>query len=353
MRENGCTFEKLSRLIDEKACVARLSEACRDLRDEATSELPFLYGASLLGVRSRWRDAVALLMEVESLSCFGEALQDYLIRHKGAATKPAFLKARPFDVWSKTSFYERHMESALDVMGRFMEGIGSFPRLQLIDLGTGNGMLFAVFVRRMFERQLLHSGVAVLIDQSEDMLSVARQRCASIRQLEFRYLQRTIESLTSADFKTTGPVVPTVALAALSLHHLSEEAKRTVLQMLQEVAEYCIVVEMHGNHDVPEQGSVELIRSVAEVYGYFVADITNSNLSHCEKQVCLDGLVMAEAIAILTRPRITRGDYHTPLDRWQSIAEAAGYTVVQTAQLVTLPRRPVTFALQLRRDHSF
>lgn len=84
---------------------------------------------------------------------------------------------------------------------------------QVLDLGAGTGLLSA-FVRERFPEAHLH-----LIDQSEPMLTQARQRFEHDPKAVF-----TLGDYTACPWRTSYDAV----VSALSIHHLGDDRKRTL-----------------------------------------------------------------------------------------------------------------------------
>jgi tRNA (cmo5U34)-methyltransferase len=82
----------------------------------------------------------------------------------------------------------------------------------ILDLGAGTGLLSA-FVRERLPQTSLH-----LIDNSEPMLAQARTRFDGVQRITFELADYTKAPLPEAHYDA--------AVSALSIHHLSDEAKQ-------------------------------------------------------------------------------------------------------------------------------
>lgn len=110
------------------------------------------------------------------------------------------------------SFYT----SALDIIGDWRSGRALAP-MEVLDLGAGTGLFSAMVMGRLPQARF-H-----LIDVSDAMLAEARRRFAAAANVSFEVRDYTEGSLG-------GPW--DLVISALSIHHLEDRAKRSVLKQI-------------------------------------------------------------------------------------------------------------------------
>ena len=349
--ERRC-LDEVRAAVREGRSAAAAMEACRDaaahVRDRG---FPFTYAAILFASRGDIETALDLLRRNRG-DTFSDVLRDYLAATGAfAPVAVVFESASPYNVWVRTRFYREHEARVLEAMRRFAVETPPPPAgATIFDIGTGNGVLLSKIVRAVAPVHRLERVRLILLDPFPDMLRASRAQCEGAGGLEVDVtcLCCRIEEMTGEQRRAVEDMKPLwFANAALSVHHMPREVKIPMLRAVRDLTPHCLITEVNWNHDRPEKGSPELVYSVVKAYGYILEDLLASEVTEAERRECIHGFWMAEAIRILDEDRPRRVDYHAPVAQWRTIAEEAGFAVVNVSPTVTVGGEPFAFVMEL------
>jgi tRNA (cmo5U34)-methyltransferase len=89
------------------------------------------------------------------------------------------------------------------------------PKPKVLDMGAGTGLLTSFLLEKRPDAQV------TLIDISDQMLDIARQRFRDIKEVEY-----IVGDYAQYDF----PQEYDIIISAFSIHHLSDEEKNQIIQ---------------------------------------------------------------------------------------------------------------------------
>lgn len=197
----------------------------------------------------------------------------------------------------------------------------------MLDLGCGDGRLSAdCLVELSLKRELMLNEV-VLVDHAPDAVETAVAQCALCKgAARVRGLQSPLEQLGgSSDLPGNQE---RIALASGCLHHLPENDKLSFLRQLRSAATYLVLTELQADHDQPAPASPRLAESVFRFYGSLVADVYSTRTTSELKDVCVQSFLLPEALQALASEYADRGNFHTTIGHWLSLAGSAGWRYI-------------------------
>lgn len=349
-------YPSLLPLILADAAIPDLIAACRQVAAQADNAAGvFIYAAVIEANRgpkdpARLERARALLAQAESHP-FASFLARYLIE-KGqfAPTAVAFESTVPYDVWAATRFYRGYRRNTLRALSEFIRMNGPAPDQAvpaICDIGPGNGLLLGDIVAEALTMYRLSSIRVVIIEMSQNMLdaTVAHLQSRFGNQVDCVAIQGKIQDIRSEQLiAAAGRQGFWFTTGSASLHHMPAEVKRDVFINLAKIAPRLVVTDFVANHDLPEMNSPELIYSVSNFYAYIMDDVWNTTTESAERRwEAIANFFLTEAINMLSKPRLSRIDYHAPVEQWNKIAAEAGYKPDRTFFTSYDDKRPVTF----------
>jgi hypothetical protein len=297
---------------------------------------PFFYASEMLFSKGRFDDAMDFLENHRGDNVFTNVLYSYLL--KSGKFEPAaviFEKSAPYDLWTRSNLFSKVFNGSLITLSRYIK-VNPPPSTDLvtiIDIGTGNGVMIAAMINKILESYSIKKIKLILVEQSAEMLEVSKNYCnAHIRtQLEIVTVHSKVEDISREDAekaaKNNYPIW--FVNCSLSLHHLPWERKIPVLRVIREMSGTCLLSELNFNHDSPERDDPELDYSVYTNYGFLMRDVLESPRLNAEEKVIVnEQFFLSEAVAILSKPRSERVDYHTKISGWKDVALKAGFNMV-------------------------
>jgi hypothetical protein len=354
-RADSEQLNQIRQAVNERAAVDKIIELCQTISHQVTDrQFPLTYAGILLATRDRISDSIQVLKLCPDRT-FSTVLADYLSETQAfipAAT--AFQETTPYDVWTQTDLYGSQMAGTLEAIAAFARrnpppGDNYCPTI--IDIGPGNGTLLVEIIEQLLAIYPLESIHLVLIEQSPGMLAAAQAYCQKSLPIPITFtpICCRIQEIAAQQLTAIQKHQPIWFInASLSLHHMPKEIKVPTMKMLTSLSTYCLISDAHYNHDLPEQGTPELVYSVTENYGFVIKDVLNSHASDPDKKLCINNFLLTEAINILKNDRQERGDYHTMIAEWEEIADRGQWRVIKTTSTVSLPERPFTFTMELQ-----
>jgi hypothetical protein len=349
-------YPSLLPLIEAEAALPDLFAACRQIAANAGDPAgAFIYAAVNEANRgptdpTRLERARALLAKAESHP-FASFLARYLIE-KGqfAPTAVAFESTVPYDVWAATRFYRGYRRNTLRALSEFIRGNAPAADLAvpvICDIGPGNGLLLGDIVAEALGMYRLSKIKVVIIEMSQNMLdaTVSHLQSRFGSQVECVSIKGRIQDIRAEDLKSaSGGQEFWFTTGSASLHHMPAEMKRDVFRTLAKVSPRLVVTDFVANHDLPEMGSPELIYSVSNFYAYIIDDVWNTTSESAERRwEAIANFFLTEAINMLTKPRLSRIDYHASVELWNDVAAEAGYKSNRTFFTSYDDKRPITF----------
>lgn len=212
-------------------------------------------------------------------------------------------------------------DSRVRFLEHCLETLPVFSRpLRFADLGCGDGSLTAAFVKSLLENgKVSEIGEIVLVDRSPGMLEKALETLGrELPGVPVKTVEASIEEFAeknSDDFD--------LMLSALAYHHMPWEQKKTHLEELAPHTGHFVLFEMDANNDLPELGSPELLLSVYQSYGRLIDRVFTHDAAVDLALDCVDGMLMPEAVSLLTEPRGKRNDYHMMRSQWRGLFSKA------------------------------
>ena len=349
-------YASLSSMVQADTALSSLVAQCRQvatsLKDPAG---PFIYAAVLEANRgpsepTRLDRARSLLAQAENHP-FANFLARYLSeKRQFAPTATAFASTVPYDVWAATRFYRGYRHNTLRAISEFIRITPPAPATAtpvICDIGPGNGLLLGDIVAEALSMYKLDKLKVVMIEMSQNMLTATVNHLQSRfgNQVECVPLMGKIQDMSPSDLvKFAGAKEFWFTTGSASLHHMPAETKRQVFQNLAKTSPKLVVTDFVANHDLPEQNTPELVYSVSNFYAYIIDDVWNTTSESAERRwEAISDFFLTEAINMLTKPRLTRIDYHAPVEQWNEVAASAGYTSLRTFLTSYDDKRPVTF----------
>lgn len=323
---------------------------------QAGGSFAYLYAGVLLAADQR----IELALEKLKICLdhpFAKALIQYLEKqHQFTSPVRTFADTRPYDVWVKTDYYQTYQKKAKTSFGRFVREyfmhLDQKKTYAVIDVGVGNGVFINGIINQLAEITGLNHISLIAIEASAAMLQATSQYLESHCQINVdvipvnQYIQ-DVPLDHYANYISQSELLFTMASA--SIHHVPEHQKLALIRKWHSFSDHVLIFESQGNHDIPAAGSPEFVYSVAEFYGFFIEDMTRSEAPEMDRTLCIEHLALAEAITMLSNPKEKRGDYHTSLAHWQSIAVDAGYHVHHIDSLVEQNQNILTFMMELQQ----
>lgn len=200
--------------------------------------------------------------------------------------------------------------------------VHSLPRfdepLQVMDVGCGSGALAIEMIGR-----ILSAGKAkgvdevTLIDPSRGMLELAE------RNFKEAYPEARLVLVNDRLERVSDQISPgyDISIASSSVHHMPREDKVVHLGRLGRAVDHFLLLELEGNHDVPELHSPELTFSVFQIFGRGVEFVFAQDGPDDVRRASADLFLMTEAISILTEPRGRRSEYHMLRRQWRDLLD--------------------------------
>jgi hypothetical protein len=225
-----------------------------------------------------------------------------------------------------TEYFKKHLEA----ISAFAE---KYPpdsaEVSILDIGTGNGILISKVINRILEEHRIDKINLILLDPSEDMLSVSEKHCqGNIKtKLNISKICCKSQDMTEDAVKIIHTYLPLwFTHCSLSIHHMPCEAKIEFLKKMKKLSQHFIIGDVNWNHDVPEKKSPELIYSVYKSYGFVFQNVMDGDLTEDDIEGAIDNFLLSEAINIIKNDKESRIDYHTTIDEWVKIARQAGFS---------------------------
>lgn len=354
-QEESNLLSTLANRIGQAAPADELVGACTRIQEHVSDKsFPFAYSAVLLANQGRIEDATKFFC-LAGNQPFALTLGRYLAKEKvfHPATV-AFADSKPYDAFCQTEFYRKHLDALLSIFETFAKTNPPTAKenVTIADIGAGNGFLTTKMVNKLSQVIGLKSCHLIIVDQSEAMHDALEQYCRANCQipLTFSHVVACIQDLTADDFKDVFGKEPVwFANIALSLHHMPATEKVNVLTKLKQYVPEVLITEGHANHDTTPKDSPEFVYSVYANYGYYIGEVLDAKIPESDKVSCINDFLLAEAINMLSREYAERVDFHATQEQWQDYGRQAGYTVNQLIACVSLPDRPITFTLHLKR----
>jgi len=311
----------------------------------------FTYAACILASRNKIQDAMQLFkLNKEDTFCsiMYTYLEDYGVFEPDGKV---FKSAAPYDIYSRTEFFQIHQARAIQNTIKILENIpppDSESPATIIDIGPGNGSLIAKIVNEIASVHQFNSIRLVFVDPFEDMLKTASEYCKENIEVQTEIITICckIQEITTEQVELIKQNTPVWFInAALSIHHMPWEQKIPMLKQLRTFSPHLVLTEVDWNHDLPEKDSPELIFSVAKSYGIFCKDIFKLPVSEKDKKLCLYLFPISEAINIIKQDRLNRIDFHTPITEWKKIAKEAGYSTDKAMPTYVVDDKPFAFTM--------
>jgi hypothetical protein len=341
--------------VDQQASIDRLMELCHTISLQVEDkQFPLTYAGILLALNNRIADAIRLLRLCRD-RVFDSVVADYLERAQSfQPASKAFEETTPYDIWTQTDLYKSQMAATLDAIIAFARrtpppSTNTSPTI--IDIGPGNGVLLVEIIKRLLDLYPLEELHLILVEQSPKMLAATQEYCRESLSIPIKFtaIPCQLQRITGEQLAKLEEQRPIWFInASLSLHHMPGELKLPTMRMLASLSAPCLISEANANHDLPEQGSPELVYSVIESYGGVIQDLLKSTISQMEKQICIDNFLLTEATNILKNDRQHRVDYHALIPEWQQIAEQAGWKATKTTPTMSLLEHVFTFTMELQ-----
>lgn len=336
---------RLNSFDDAMDLVGSIKELTSHVRDPS---FLWTFVAINLARSGRIKTAIDILLKTP-LDSFGRALAAYLGKYNTLEPFGSpFEHARAFQIWEGTSFQRAQNKITIEAISSFFDDWCDYPKMpmvRILDLGTGDGVFITNLVNEISSRLKLESVKLCLVDQSKEMLSIAREKidtttkiktdiqCVQSDFIKPYLVRRLTKTNNGFDF----------AVIAASLHHVPRARKKNFIKTSLTSIPLLFVSELEGNHDKPMSFSPELYYSVYRFYGELLASLEKARILIKEKEFCRDHFLFAEALAILTGDIKTRGNYHTTIDEWKSIILEANchnklltYRSVENSSLKTM-----------------
>lgn len=296
--------------------------------------------------------AVSLLRKVSHTTTpFCVILADHIEQEGGLKISTGvkvFGSVGPYEGWGKSGFHKAYKMGTVENVIQF--ALANPPAQNvtptIMDIGTGNGVLFAAVVGRLVEALGLPAVRIILNDQSPAMLASAETYCREQIRVPLDIVTSLcrIEQMTIAERTrlTTHPIW--FALAAASMHHMPKELKTKTIRNLKEVTPHVLITEFEANNDLPETDSPELIYSILGFYGYLFRDVLDSPATAEEKSATIKQFLLTEAIIMLrsrqkegSADELGRVDFHTTPAEWLDAAKQAGLKKHSFQPLIHVP----------------
>jgi hypothetical protein len=112
-----------------------------------------------------------------------------------------------------------------------------------------------------------------------------------------------------------------VAVSAFAFHHLPREAKLVAASRLARAVDHLVLMEVEGNHDLPELHAPELSVSLYQVYGGGAEFVLSAGAAPEASEVSVERFLFAEVVSMLTQPRGVRSEYHMLRGQWMGVLE--------------------------------
>lgn len=240
----------------------------------------------------------------------------FLKRHDGLFQPPnvAFADPAPYVHFAGVPAMRRTREAFLRQCG---ETLPAFRRpFRIVDIGCGDGGLLVRLLRHLREiGKVGDLGEVLLVDASPRMIDLAAKTVReAIPSAPIRTLTQRIQAAAAS---LEGGF--DVALLSLCYHHMPWEEKVRHMMELKDKADHFVLLEMAANNDRPELYSPDLALSVYQSYGHLVDAVFAHDAPVELATACVDGLLMTEAISVLTQARGVRSDYHMLRGEWHSL----------------------------------
>lgn len=289
---------------------ALVSGVCDNLEKEDDQCFAKLYGAILHARNSQVDLAISLLKEVSNKNSYAKVLCEHLLDGKGFSPDiKVFQDSKPYAAWAQSNLAKNYMKSTVEQMGVIAKK--NAPRMVsdkpvILDLGIGTGVLTTQYVNKIVDELGLKSLRLIGLDQSEDMLKVAKKYCDENIKVPFEWTQvcGKIQDLSDSQWsKLEGGGSIWFTNASLSLHHLPFEEKSIVMEKVASISKFLIITDIEANNDLPDQDTPEFVYSVTQLYRYIFDDIMKSEMSPEGERLSLHGFLFAESLVMLSNSR--------------------------------------------------
>jgi SAM-dependent methyltransferase len=242
-------------------------------------------------------------------------LVSFLKRH-GALVMPAvaFEDPRPF-------LHFASVPTMQEARTKFVTNAGqSLPKfsdpIHVVDIGCGDGVLTVSLIRHLVEVGKA-PGVAevLLVDASEGMITLAGKTVQdAFPEARVETITHRVQDISSAINRKFD-----IAVCSLSYHHMPREEKVFHLSRMRSYFDHLLLFELDANNDAPDLYSPDLSLSVYQSYGRIMDFVYAHDAPVDVVTMCVDQLLMTEAVSLLTLPRGTRSDYHMLKTEWHKI----------------------------------
>ena len=351
-------IQKIHRAVHSDISIDRLMELCEEISQQIKDpDFSFTYAGVILACQNRISEAIAFFERCPDRA-FCRALAEYLLE-TGTFTPPtqAYQETSPYDVFTKTNFYRSHLKATLEIFKDFaIQNPPPSSSPTIVDIGTGNGVLISKIVNQLVQVYSLERIHLICIDQSPKMLAAASKCCQDSISIpvQITSIENLIQNLSQDQLSEIMRCSENIWFinGSFSLHHMPESMKIKAFKTLSKIQAKILLSEGHGNHDKPEKDSPELVASVSDFYGFFIEDIANSISSATEQKICIQEMMLTDAITMLKNDWEHRIDYQNLITEWEKIAEIAGFEVVKTTPTVYHQERPLTFMMELQPTRS-
>lgn len=345
---------KIKDAVVKGLSMAEIAEICEQI-EPLIDDHKFVhtYAACLLASRDRIDEAMQMFA-INMDDTFCKMMYDYL--NETASFELAdqvFKSADPYNIYVQTDFFKKHQSGALKHILKFAQQNPppkSNGPVTILDIGVGNGVFITKIVKEIIPLHNIKSLRLIIVDQSEDMLRMAKQYCEENISIptEIVTICCKIQEISKEQIEIIKALKPIWFVnAGLSVHHMPKEIKIPMLENLRQMSPNFVLTEVNWNHDLPERDSPELFYSVAKSYGIFSKSILSLDVSEERRKLCMYNFPVAEAINIIKQNRESRIDYHTTIEEWKKIAAEVGFKTGEAEATYIYDDKPFAFVLEM------
>lgn len=243
-------------------------------------------------------------------------LLGFLNRHGCRLEMPAvpFDDPRPFIHFAGVPVMKVAREQFIRQCGHTLP---AFDRpIRFMDIGCGDGALTATLLNYLVTTGKV-PGIreVLLIDSSPAMAALAEATVGSA----FPDADVCVENSRIQNCSATINQPYDIAMSSLAYHHMPLEQKRVHLTRLMPWIDHLILFEMDANNDTPDLYSPDLALSIYQSYSRIIDFIFTHDAPVDLAIDCVDSLMMAEIVSLLTKPRGDRLDYHMLRGQWHAL----------------------------------